>query len=479
MAVKRFTLSGSAGNDFRSISEPDTRNQWIYTWDGLGGTDTLGFDRLQQSEFTIYKSADGQVHVDSVSNASHEVYVTLKNVEKLNFNYGTQVVNLLTYFGPPPNSSPTGAVTITGTASQGTTLSAAHSIVDADGIAGAISWLWKANGVAIAGATTNTFKPTQLQVGKVLTVTASYTDQLGTAESVTSVATAPVANVNDAPTGLPQVSGIAGKGRVLQATAEIDDPDGIATPLSTAFAWQWLANGEAIAGATSASFSPGAAEVGKALSVQITYRDLGGTTETLTSSATNPVASTMLSGRVSYWMDNRPMPAVEIDVSREGPSGSPILLAEDTSTADGGWSVAGLDFDRLVVAARASPAVSGDLRAITSTDVLISLKLVSGRPLPAETTGSLNSWRRFAADVDRDGSLTPNDAQQILQQAVNDPSAPSAEFLFLPAATDPESVMAGQQPAQISQALLPAARLESNWIGVLLGDLDGSWQPAL
>lgn len=79
----------------------------------------------------------------------------------------------------------------------------------------------------------------------------------------------------------------------------------------------------------------------------------------------------------------------------------------------------------------------------------------------------------------RDGSLTPNDAQQILQQAVNDPSAPSAEFLFLPAATDPESVMAGQQPAQISQALLPAARLESNWIGVLLGDLDGSWQPAL
>ena len=43
------------------------------------------------------------------------------------------------------------------------------------------------------------FTLTQSEVGKIITLTASYTDLQGGAESVSSIATAEVVNVNDAP----------------------------------------------------------------------------------------------------------------------------------------------------------------------------------------------------------------------------------------------------------------------------------------
>ena len=46
-----------------------------------------------------------------------------------------------------------------------------------------------------------TYVLTEAEVGKAMTVEASYTDGHGTAKSVSSGATAAVANVNDAPTG--------------------------------------------------------------------------------------------------------------------------------------------------------------------------------------------------------------------------------------------------------------------------------------
>ncbi len=96
------------------------------------------------------------------------------------------------------NDAPTGAVTVSGTASQGQTLTAGNTLADADGL-GTISYQWKANGSPISGATSSSLTLTQAEVGKTISVTASYTDGSGTAESVSSNATAVVANVNDAP----------------------------------------------------------------------------------------------------------------------------------------------------------------------------------------------------------------------------------------------------------------------------------------
>jgi hypothetical protein len=96
------------------------------------------------------------------------------------------------------NSAPTGVVTISGTATQGQTLTVVSTLADADGL-GTLGYQWKADGVNIAAATYATLTLAQAQVGKLITVIASYTDLGGTAESVTSSASIAVIDVNDAP----------------------------------------------------------------------------------------------------------------------------------------------------------------------------------------------------------------------------------------------------------------------------------------
>ncbi|MFW9605104.1 MAG: calcium-binding protein, partial [Pseudomonas sp.] len=86
------------------------------------------------------------------------------------------------------NYEPTGTVSITGTAVQGQTLTAVNTLSDVNGM-GAVSYQWLANGVAIENAIASSFTLTQAQVGKKISVMASYTDGIGIAESVQSTMT--------------------------------------------------------------------------------------------------------------------------------------------------------------------------------------------------------------------------------------------------------------------------------------------------
>ena len=96
------------------------------------------------------------------------------------------------------NDVPTGSVAIDNMApAQGDVLTASNSLSDADGLSGPINYQWYRDGVVIAGATDATYTTTQTDVGSAISVVASYTDDQGTAESVASVGTAVVTNVND------------------------------------------------------------------------------------------------------------------------------------------------------------------------------------------------------------------------------------------------------------------------------------------
>jgi hypothetical protein len=89
------------------------------------------------------------------------------------------------------NDAPTGAVTITGTSQVGQVLTAASTVADVDGL-GTLTYSWYANGTVISGATGTTYTLVSGDVGKTITAQVNYNDGGGTAEQVTSSATAAV-----------------------------------------------------------------------------------------------------------------------------------------------------------------------------------------------------------------------------------------------------------------------------------------------
>ena len=204
----------------------------------------------------------------------------------------------VTVLGGGFNQSPTGSVSISGNPTEGQTLSAANNLADADGIptsgANAIAYQWRADGNAIAGATGPSLLLSQALVGKAISITASYIDDENTPESITSAATAAVANINDSPTGSVSISGNPTQGQTLSAANSLADADGIPSSGANAIAYQWRADGNAIAGATGPNLLLSQALVGKAISVTASYIDGGNTAESVTSAATGLVTTLIL-----------------------------------------------------------------------------------------------------------------------------------------------------------------------------------------
>src|SRR5206468_8598422 len=97
------------------------------------------------------------------------------------------------------NDAPVGKVTISATADDEQALTASNNLTDEDGL-GSITYTWYANGVS-TDVTGSGYTLAQADVGKVFTVTASYTDAYGTAESVTSARSEERREGKDAPIG--------------------------------------------------------------------------------------------------------------------------------------------------------------------------------------------------------------------------------------------------------------------------------------
>ncbi|WP_329603645.1 cadherin-like domain-containing protein [Pseudomonas putida] len=99
----------------------------------------------------------------------------------------------------PVNDAPTGNVSLSGTALEGQTLTASHTLADADGL-GVIGYQWQtsSNGTSwsdLAGATAATLALGAALIGLQIRVLASYTDGGNTLESVASSATAGIAQL--------------------------------------------------------------------------------------------------------------------------------------------------------------------------------------------------------------------------------------------------------------------------------------------
>jgi Ca2+-binding RTX toxin-like protein len=271
------TISGTATEDqtltaSNTLADTDGMGAVTYQW-VRDGVDISG---ATNSTYTLV-----QADVGAVITVKGNYTDGLGKLESVSSAGTAAVANI--------NDTPTGTVTITGTATEGQTLTASNTLADEDGL-GALSYQWKADGVNISGATSSTYALVQSEVGKAITVEISYTDGEGTAESKLSAATAAVTNVSNAATGVPTISGTEQEGEVLTAnTGGIADADGLG-----AFSYQWYAGvsgNTIIAGATSSTYTLTADEVGDVIKVVVSFTDGEGTGESVTSAATGVIAN--------------------------------------------------------------------------------------------------------------------------------------------------------------------------------------------
>jgi hypothetical protein len=139
-----------------------------------------------------------------------------------------------------------------------------------------------------------TFTPSDAEVGMRLRVVATFQDGDGVFESRNSAPTAEVENVNSPPTGQPTISDTTPvEGEAVTAlTGAIADGDGLE---GVVFSRQWQEEIAGvwtdIAGATGGSFTPTATQVDRRLRVVVSYTDNRGTAEQVVSAPTQPVAA--------------------------------------------------------------------------------------------------------------------------------------------------------------------------------------------
>jgi uncharacterized delta-60 repeat protein len=232
------------------------------------------------------------------------------------------------------NSAPTGAASISGTATEDQQLTASNTLADADGL-GVITYQWQrsADGGStwsdVADRTTSTYLLSDSDVGNKLRVVASYTDGAATLESVASAATATIANTNDTPGGIVTISGSATEDQVLTAGNTLTDADGMGT---VSYQWQRSTDAGAhwgsIGGATSGNYTLGDADVGGLVRVVGSYTDGHGTVESVASDATLGIANI------------NDAPAGSVNISGTATRGLTLTAANTLSDVDGMGTVA-------------------------------------------------------------------------------------------------------------------------------------------
>src|SRR5690606_32354932 len=101
------------------------------------------------------------------------------------------------------------------------------NFTDADGVPAQLQYQWYRDGQAIENATDATYTLTHQDVGRFITVRATYEDLQGTQESLLSAPIGRVINANDPPVGVPVINGAAIQGEALQANLSFTDEDGL------------------------------------------------------------------------------------------------------------------------------------------------------------------------------------------------------------------------------------------------------------
>ncbi|WFW11104.1 heme peroxidase [Citrobacter freundii] len=286
--LKSYMLAGTLKPNQLSIVREILR-------EGDGTETDVAVYRDISTNYAFTRMADGSLRVDHATpNAALNLddgTDRLLNIEKLEFGDGQQLWVTA--------QKATGNVNISSaTPSVGDLLRVnVANLLDGNGLAAntVITMTWQAlvNGQWRDQATGVEFRvPGSIQ-GAPLRVVASFNDQMGDAETLVSAQTQAIMPRNQATTGAPVINDLTPT-ESLTLTAVVSgiaDADGLS---GGNFSYQWRMSSPTgfinIAGATSATYTPGQAAVGRTLQVVVTVvDDEGNPPVVLTSTTTQPV----------------------------------------------------------------------------------------------------------------------------------------------------------------------------------------------
>ena len=453
-------LRGGAGEDQIDASEGDDR---IYgeagddrlrggagndVVDGGAGNDVAVFSGPQRDYTVTWSSTAGSFSVSSVAEGAD----TLVSIETLAFQDANVAASALQTSSTQTAPTLTAVTTLAG-ATEDTPLTITYAMLaaaanEADAQGGDIAFrvesvtsgtLTKSGQVVQPGLTLLApqeqwvWTPAAHANGTVAAFKVKAVDDATLASSTDVQVSVAVSAVNDAPKGAVSISGTAKLGQVLSASNTLTDAEGIPTTGNGAIKYQWLANGSNITGATASTYTLTQAEVGKLITAVASYTDLAGKLESMTSAATAAIApaDTVVS-KPTFWKN-----------------------------------------------ATKAPAEVNKTTAVDLADAIAVLKMIVGLPVNTNNV-ALSPYQAIAADFDQNGSVELSDAIGVLKMVVG-LSAPAPAWKYFDGdklGVDYKVATALSHKSWSTASALSSldnVAAEVKIVGVLTGDVDGSW----
>ena len=332
------------------------------------------------------------------------------------------------------NDPTTGYVAIEGKARVGSSLRVVAHLDDPDGPLRLKNFQWFADGEWIwgQGNGTDTLQLTAQEFGKRIFVQVQSEDMFGYGGNF-SASTETAVTTNGAPIGDVTITGTATQGQTLTVSNTLADVDGIPTSGDGAIKYQWKAGGTVINGASASTYILTQADVGKDITVTASYVDLFGQAESVSSAATSAV----------------------LDIN---PVVTPVKYWKDASK---------------------TPSETNKAGAVNLTDAISILKMIVGLSVNANNA-PLSPYQAVAADFDQSGSVDLGDAIGVLKMVVG-LAAPTPAWKYFDdgklsssySATQPLNHKAWSAGAAMDVPLTADSTVKL--VGVLTGDVDGSW----
>jgi Ca2+-binding RTX toxin-like protein len=121
---------------------------------------------------------------------------------------------------------------------------------------------------------------------------------------------------------------------------------------------------------------------------------------------------------------------------------------------------------------------AADGAAVTLTDAVAILKMIAGAPVnpPGQ---ALSPYQSIAADADGNGTVSLADALGVLRHAVGLPAAATPKWVFVDEGDLGMPACAGTSPGAVAATVSAPAAAHVGLVGILRGDVDGSWTPPL